>query len=72
MFAMAQHANGAIPSSPYLGFSTVLIDYPAFWVEAVHDYVLHTGDLAFARELRPALVRLLNEWYPSFSLAATA
>lgn len=69
MFARAQHSNGAIPSSPYLDFRTVLIDYPAYWVEATHDYVLHTGDLAFAREVYPVLSRLMDGWYPSLTRA---
>jgi hypothetical protein len=67
MFADAQRTDGSIPSSPYLGFSTTLIDYPAFWVEASHDYVLYTGDLAYARRYHGALVRLLDGWYPSLA-----
>ena len=69
MFAEAQHADGAIPSSPYLNFSTVLIDYPSYWVEASHDYVLHTGDLAYARRYHANLVRLLDGWYRSIARA---
>jgi len=65
MFADAQREDGSIPSSPYLGFSTTLIDYPAYWVEASHDYVLHTGDLGYARKYQPVLIRLLDGWYPS-------
>ena len=67
MFGDAQRANGSIPSSPYLNFSTTLIDYPSYWVEASHDYVLHTGDLAYARRYHATLVRLLNGWYPSLA-----
>ena len=69
MFAEAQHGSGAIPSSPYLNFSTVLIDYPAYWVEASYDYVLHTGDLEYARRYHSTLVRLLDRWYPSIARA---
>ena len=65
MFAEAQHADGSIPSSPYLDFSTVLIDYPAYWVEASYDYVLHTGDLGYARRYHQTLIRLFDGWYPS-------
>jgi alpha-L-rhamnosidase-like protein len=69
MFAEAQHADGSIPSSPYLDFSTVLIDYPAYWVEASYDYVLHTGDLEYARRYHQTLIRLLDGWYPSLARA---
>jgi hypothetical protein len=65
MFAERQRTDGSIPSSPYLGFSTTLIDYPAYWVEASYDYVLHTGDLAYARRYHQTLVRLLDGWYPA-------
>ena len=69
MFAEAQRGDGSIPSSPFLGFSTTLIDYPSYWVEASHDYVLHTGDLAYARSYHATLVRLLDGWYPSLARA---
>ena len=65
MFADAQRGDGSIPSSPYLGFSTTLIDYPAYWVEASYDYVLHTGDVAYSRRYHDVLVRLLDGWYAS-------
>jgi len=36
-----------------------IIDYSFFWILALHDYVLHFGDLAFLQEMRPSLERLL-------------
>jgi hypothetical protein len=67
MFADAQRDDGSIPASPYLEFSTTLIDYPSYWVEASQDYVLHTGDLGYARRYHRTLVRLLDSWYPSLA-----
>ena len=48
-YAQNQHADGAIPASPYDGGSVVLFDYNAYWVEDLYDYVLYTGDLALAQ-----------------------
>jgi len=64
-FAKAQHANGAIPDSPLFGASKVLFDYNAFWVEDLYNYVLYTGDLALARTVWPALIGLMDRWYPA-------
>jgi alpha-L-rhamnosidase-like protein len=63
-YAHAQHPDGAIPSSPERGGSVVLVDYNAYWVEDVYDYVLYTGDLALAKQVWPELVRLMDDWYP--------
>jgi hypothetical protein len=64
-FAHAQHRDGSIPDSPLFGASKVLFDYNAFWVEDLYNYVLYTGDLALARTTWPALVGLMNRWYPA-------
>ncbi|HWB22437.1 MAG TPA: alpha-L-rhamnosidase C-terminal domain-containing protein [Gaiellaceae bacterium] len=64
-FAKAQHKDGAIPDSPLFGASKVLFDYNAFWVEDLYNYVLYTGDLALARTTWPALVGLMDRWYPA-------
>jgi len=37
-----------------------IVDYSFFWILALHDYVLHFGDLAFLRQLRPGLDRLVE------------
>jgi len=37
-----------------------IIDYSFFWILALHDYILHFGDLAFLQEMRPSLERLLR------------
>ncbi|HWL33207.1 MAG TPA: alpha-L-rhamnosidase C-terminal domain-containing protein [Gaiellaceae bacterium] len=67
MFADAQRGDGSIPSSPYVNFSTTLIDYPAYWIEASYDYVLHTGDIGYARRYHQTLIRLLDGWYRSIA-----
>ena len=64
-FASAQHGDGAIPSSPIYGGANVLIDYNAYWVQALYTYVLYSGDVAFAKQVWPNLVRLLDVFYPA-------
>jgi hypothetical protein len=63
-FASAQKADGAIPASPLLGRSLVLVDYNAYWIESLYDYVLHTGDLPFLQQVSANLVRLVDGLYP--------
>lgn len=62
-YATHQHPDGAIPSSPERNGTVVLVDYNAYWVEDVYDYVLYTGDLQLARKVWPELVRLMDDWY---------
>ncbi len=64
-YAGAQHGDGSIPASPYMDGGLTLVDYNAYWVEDVYDYVLYTGDLALARQVWPNLEQLLNTWYPA-------
>jgi hypothetical protein len=65
LFASLQHPDGAIPASPLFGGSLVLVDYPAYFVVALHDVVLRSGDVAFARSLWPAVEGVLDRWYPA-------
>ena len=37
-----------------------IVDYSFFWILALHDYVLHFGDLAFLGRMRSRLERLLR------------
>jgi hypothetical protein len=64
-FAQHQHDDGAIPSSPIYGGQVVLMDYNAYWVQALHSYVLYSGDTAFAKQVWPSLVRLMDVFYPA-------
>lgn len=65
LFASLQHPDGAIPASPLFGGSLVLVDYPAYFVVALHDVVLRSGDAGFARSLWPAVQGVLDRWYPA-------
>lgn len=63
-YAHNQHRDGSIPQSPIFHARVVGFDYNAYWVEALHDYVLYTGDRALARSVWSSLVELMNRWYP--------
>ncbi|HWB21928.1 MAG TPA: alpha-L-rhamnosidase C-terminal domain-containing protein [Gaiellaceae bacterium] len=72
-FAKYQLKDGAIPASPDLGNNLptstgedgpgVLFDYNAWWVMGLYDYVLYSGDTAFARQMWPNLVRMMDGWF---------
>ena len=64
-FASDQNADGSIPASPFRDHSLVLVDYNAYWIESLYDYVLYTGDLALLRQVWPNLVKLVDELYPA-------
>jgi hypothetical protein len=64
-YADAQHADGSIPASPYMNGGLTLVDYNAYWVEDLYDYVLYTGDLTLANQVWPNLVELMDTWYPA-------
>ena len=64
-FGAHQHADGQIPASPLHGGTVVLADYSAYWIVALHDYVLSSGDVALARRLWPRVERLLDVYYPA-------
>ena len=64
-FASVQNPDGSIPASPLLDHSTVLIDYNAYWIEALYDYTLYTGDLSLVKKVLPNLVRLVDGLYPN-------
>jgi hypothetical protein len=65
LFANAQLPNGYIPASP--AATAILFDYPAYWVLAVDDLLLYRGDLDSVGRWWPALVKLMDGWYPSLS-----
>lgn len=58
--ATHQLSSGMIGSGDYEQF-----DYPAYWALTVVDYVLYTGDYAFAAQVWPAFKKLFDVWYPS-------
>ena len=63
-FAANQNEDGSIPASPFRDDSLVLVDYNAYWIESLYDYVLYTGDHGAAAaglaEPRPARRRALS------------
>jgi Bacterial alpha-L-rhamnosidase C-terminal domain/Bacterial alpha-L-rhamnosidase 6 hairpin glycosidase domain len=63
-FASVQNGDGSIPASPFHDRALVLIDYNAYWIETLYDYVLYTGDLALLRQVWPALVKVVDDFYP--------
>lgn len=58
--AKCQYENGAIGSAWGPGAS-LLWDYDAWWVIALHDYYMYTGDAAFLLELKQNLCRA-TDW----------
>lgn len=58
--AECQYADGAIGSAWGTGAS-LLWDYNAWWVIAMHDYYWHTGDREFLLEMKPYLCRA-TDW----------
>ena len=63
LFAANQRSDGSIPCSPYNDWSVVLFDYNAYWITALYNYVLYSGDVGFARQVWPNLTRLIDRWY---------
>jgi hypothetical protein len=66
-FASVQNADGSIPDSPIHDNTDVLIDYNAYWVEALYAYTLWTGDLTLVQSVFPNLVKLVDGLYPRHS-----
>ena len=59
-----QRSDGWIPPASINGYTLPLFDYPLWWVTASWDYLLHTADRGYATGYYPALVALLDNWYP--------
>lgn len=51
---------GVFPLRPPAGMLLTLPDYCLVWIVALHEHVWQSGDTALARELAPALERLLR------------
>ena len=65
-FADTQRDDGSI--CPVLGLlceGLTLVDYQAYWIEALRDYVLYTGDLGAARALLGSVTSILDRYYPA-------
>jgi hypothetical protein len=44
------------------------VDYNGYWLLALHDYVLYSGDVAFARSVWDNVIRLIDGFYARQSL----
>ncbi|MFJ8820819.1 alpha-L-rhamnosidase C-terminal domain-containing protein [Streptomyces sp. NPDC102467] len=60
-----QRADGWIPPASINNYTLPLFDYPLWWVTCSWDYVLYTGDRAYATRYYPNLLKVLDAWYPS-------
>ncbi|MEU7306187.1 alpha-L-rhamnosidase C-terminal domain-containing protein [Streptomyces sp. NPDC007206] len=60
-----QRADGWIPPASIGNYTLPLFDYPLYWVTCSWDYVLYTGDRQYATRYYPALLKVLDTWYPS-------
>jgi hypothetical protein len=62
-----QRADGWIPPASINDYTLPLFDYPLYWVTSSWDYVLYTGDTAYATTYYPNLLKVLDAWYPSLT-----
>ena len=60
-----QREDGWIPPASINQYTLPLFDYPLWWVTCSWDYLLYTGDKAYAERYYPQLVKVLDTWYPS-------
>jgi hypothetical protein len=60
-----QRADGWIPPASINNYTLPLFDYPLYWVTSSWDYVLYTGDTAYAGSYYANLLKVLDSWYPS-------
>ncbi|MGW1563572.1 alpha-L-rhamnosidase-related protein [Streptomyces sp. NPDC002144] len=60
-----QRADGWIPPASIAAYTLPLFDYPLWWITCSWDYVLYTGDRAYATRYYPNLLKVLDTWYPS-------
>lgn len=60
-----QRTDGWIPPASISDYTLPLFDYPLWWVTCSWDYVLYTGDHAYAAQYYPNLLKVLDTWYPS-------
>jgi hypothetical protein len=60
-----QRYDGWIPPASINDYTLALFDYPLWWVVASWDYVLYTGDTAYATQYFSTLINVLDNYYPS-------
>lgn len=64
-FGQAQSDDGYIPASFWLADPRRFIEYPGWWVIALRDYALYSGDLRLVDRQWQHLRRLLDGWLPA-------
>jgi hypothetical protein len=64
-FASQQQPDGSIPATPDFDGTLQLVDYNAYWIEALYDYTLYTGDLTLLQSVYPNLQLMVNTLYPA-------
>lgn len=60
-----QRADGWIPPASINNYTLPLFDYPLWWVVTSWDYILYTGDMAYANKYYLNLLAVLDKWYPT-------
>lgn len=61
--AAIQEEDGWLPSAgPYPGFPRRILEFGFYWVVALDEYVMYSGDVTLARELYPAMRRVLAKY----------
>ena len=60
-----QRSDGWIPPASINNYTLPLFDYPLWWVVSSWEYVLYTGDTAYAETYWPVLEKCLDTFYPS-------
>ncbi|GAA2555243.1 alpha-L-rhamnosidase C-terminal domain-containing protein [Winogradskya consettensis] len=63
--AAHQRSDGFLPPASIVGYALKLFDYPLWWITTSWDYVLYTGDRAYAADHWTTLTAVLDTWYPS-------
>ncbi len=59
--AEAQRENGAIPAMAPSGQDMLIPGYSLQWVVWLGDYLTKSGDIKFAKEMEPYLIKVM-EW----------
>lgn len=60
-----QRSDGWIPPASISSYTLPLFDYPLHWVVSSWEYVLYTGDSAYASTYYNNLIAVLDRWYSS-------
>ncbi len=45
---------------PVTAHVNTIMDYTFYWFKSIHDYFIHTGDIAFVREIYPRMLTMMD------------